>query len=289
MPVLSEYQMILTSVFGMHRDNFVPAAENRPIAILRFLNLPPLPAENIRMNNLTGNFRRACKRLIHFTIASGCWRRAAIFAAIFATAIGAGLPARAADTGSSTASLVNTILGVRYGFGFSQAEISDSQNALVTRYKNPAAIWQEASVLYPVGLRLGLREVFDQNAGVMFNGGAEQRAEIYLTQIEIGPIFYLPVPFIQPWASFGLVGGTMAVTNPVTRSFDNWAAAFSNETSGIRGTYFAGGIDILFHEKFGIRLGYQQDRIETNDYYNLNQTQMKFVLQRYSIGLVGRP
>ena len=138
---------------------------------------------------------------------------------------------------SSTTSILSGLLAPRYGFGLSRSNVVDSENALIVDYQHPVAVWQEASVLYPVGLRMGLREVYDQNVVANFNAGGLQRAEIYLTQIDIGVIAYIPLPVVQPWASVGLVGGTMAITNPRTRSHDNWAAAFENETSGIRGNY----------------------------------------------------
>lgn len=208
-----------------------------------------------------------------------------------ALAFGFSSRAHAAESGSSkaTSSILSGLLAPRYGIGFSQSTIVDSKQPLVSKYEHPSAVWQESSVFYPVGIRLGLREVFDQNAGVQFNGNAEQRAEIYLTQIDIGVIAYVPIPVVQPWASVGLVGGTMAITNPATRGHDNWFAAFGDETSYIRGVYYAGGVDVLFGEAFGIRVSYQEDHIETNDYYNLSGTQMKFTLQRLSVGIVGRP
>lgn len=187
---------------------------------------------------------------------------------------------------SSPASQIKMMMAPRYGVGGSIATVSNSTNRLVGNYEHPATVWQEASAFYPIGLRMGLREVFDQNASVQFNGGAAQRAEIYLSQIDLGVIAYLPIPIVQPWASVGLVGGTLAMTNPRTRSHDNWMAAFGDETSWIRGTYLAAGVDIMFSGKMGLRFSFQEDQIETNDFYNLSGTQMKFALQRYSLGIV---
>jgi outer membrane protein W len=91
---------------------------------------------------------------------------------------------------------------------------------------------------------------------------------------------------LQPWLGIGYIGGSAAVTNPTSRTNDNWMAAFDNETKSLWGTYFQVGLDIMFNDKFGLRGSYQEDSLETSKFSNLNYTSLKFNLRRYSIGIV---
>lgn len=163
--------------------------------------------------------------------------------------------------------------------------VLELQNNDITQFKNPNAFWNEFSIAYPFGFRAGFREVWDQNTRINFNGSGSQRGEIFLTQADFGIIAYIPIPFFQPWGSAGLVGGTMAVTNPSTRGNNSWLAAFENETRWIRGTYLAGGVDLVFGAA-GFRVSYQQDSIETESFRTLNNQSLKFKLARVSLGLL---
>lgn len=145
----------------------------------------------------------------------------------------------------------------------------------------------EADFLVPLSIHVGYRGTFTQAAQIKFNGAAEQRGEIYFTVGELGLKVFVPIGFFVPWVGGGTLYGSGAFTNPKTRGNDNHLAAFENETHSVWGDYWHAGADLMFFSNLGIRAYYQSDRMNTERYYNLQESGgFKFVHQRVAAGIV---
>jgi hypothetical protein len=69
----------------------------------------------------------------------------------------------------------------RAGIGYSYGTVVNQNNSLVSQYANPPTVWEEFDIPFPVSFHLGVRETWDQNTIVNFNGSGNKRGEIYLS------------------------------------------------------------------------------------------------------------
>lgn len=171
----------------------------------------------------------------------------------------------------------------RTSFGYGWSTIEKSENTSVNQFTKPKTWWQDIDFLAPMGLHIGLRETFEQDAQVNFTSGTK-RGEIYMTAIEIGAFIKAPLTWFQPYFGAGLTGGFLAITDPTDRRNHNYLAAFDKETQVIRGYYGTWGIDFVLQSGVGLRLAYQAETINTDKFANLGDTRMAFNHSRVSAG-----
>jgi outer membrane protein W len=168
----------------------------------------------------------------------------------------------------------------------SRSTIADISTTAVTGFTNPPTVWTDIDLGNPVSFHIGIRETIEQNAQIDFGSGY-QRGEIYLTNIELGLKYMAHIPFLNPWVGVGFVGGFMAVSNPLDRGVHDFMAAFNKETKAMRGTYGQVGLDLAIFGRMGLRIGYQEEWMNTDTFTNIGGNKVNFKNIRYSLGLVG--
>lgn len=174
---------------------------------------------------------------------------------------------------------------VRAALGYGFSNVSDVKPTTVQGFDKPNTYWQEADVLMPLSLHIGVRESIDDSASIDFSGNGAKPGELYLTAFSIGAKLTWPAYIIQPWAGAGVVGGFLAVSDPTNRGSHNIGVVLDRESNVIRGAYWHAGIDIMFGE-MGLRAGYRMESIETDNYTNLNGSKVEFTHGITNVGFV---
>jgi hypothetical protein len=193
------------------------------------------------------------------------------------------MAASKSSTASKVAQGLKSLVRVGMGYGFS--DIKNVEPSTVTDFNKPRSIWQEADIMLPLSVHLAIRETWDDSANVDFYGHGIKPAEIYMTAVQLGAKFTLPMWAIQPWAGAGVTGGFVAMSDPTNRNTHDWRVAFDKITKAVRGVYWQAGLDIVT-PVLSLRAGVMNEKIETDRFSNLNSTALEFNHSMVMVGLV---
>lgn len=166
------------------------------------------------------------------------------------------------------------------GYGLGNVDKDNLKPDTISEFDRTQNFHLEVETDTLLALTFGMRFGYDRNTQINFADAGLRRGEIYLSTVQLG----LKINIFWLYLGGGVMGGWLAVSDPENRPTQGFGVPWSRETSGIRGIYLNGGLNLWLAKDFGFRVGYQHDIIETNRYTNLARKGVDF---NQGVGMVG--